>query len=327
MLALGRHADPLQLPLQGLLAPLVGLLLLGHAPLLLLQPAGVVALPGDALAPVQLQDPARHVVQEVAVVGDGDDGAGVVLQVLLQPGHGLGIQVVGGFVQQQDVGLLQEQTAERHAPAFTAGQHTHLGVGVGAAQGVHGLLQAGVQVPAVVGVDLLLQLALLGQQCVHVGVGIGELIADGVIGLHPAHLLGGAFFHGLADGLLRIQGRLLLQHPRGVAPAQHGLAVEVVVHASHDAQHGALAGAVEAQHTDLGPQKVAEGDVLDDRLAVVDLGDPHHRVDDLGLVALGLGHGGIRQKGRARRGLSRIAEPVCYCRAAWAAARVAMGTR
>ena len=43
--------------------------------LLLLEPAGVVALVRDALAAVELEDPAGHVVEEVAVVGDGDDGA------------------------------------------------------------------------------------------------------------------------------------------------------------------------------------------------------------------------------------------------------------
>src|SRR4029077_18198 len=63
-----RHADPLQLALQGALARRLGLLLEREALLLLLEPGGVVALPGDARAPVQLQDPAGHVVQEVAVV-------------------------------------------------------------------------------------------------------------------------------------------------------------------------------------------------------------------------------------------------------------------
>ena len=36
-------------------------------------------------------------------MGDGHDGAGVVVQEALQPGHGFGIQVVGRFVQQQHV--------------------------------------------------------------------------------------------------------------------------------------------------------------------------------------------------------------------------------
>ena len=76
---LGRHAHPLELALEGALA--------GRTPA---SPPGarrscfcssqldVVALERDAPAVVELEDPAGHVVEEVAVVGDGHDGAGVV---------------------------------------------------------------------------------------------------------------------------------------------------------------------------------------------------------------------------------------------------------
>ncbi len=75
---LGRHADPLELSLEGLRPRRVGLLLPAEPVLLLLEPARVVALERDAAAPVELEDPAGDVVEEVAVVGDGHDGAGVV---------------------------------------------------------------------------------------------------------------------------------------------------------------------------------------------------------------------------------------------------------
>ena len=123
---LGAHPDPLQLALQGLAAVAFGLFLLAQALLLLLQPRGVIALPGNAVAAVQFQDPAGHVVEKVAVVGDGDDGALVLLQMVLQPGHGLGVQVVGGFIQQQDVRFLEQQPAEGHPAFFTAGEHLDL---------------------------------------------------------------------------------------------------------------------------------------------------------------------------------------------------------
>ncbi len=70
-----RHADPLELAGQRLLAGPVGLLLPGQPGLLLLQPRRVVALPGDPRPPVELEDPAGHVVEEVPVVGDGHDRA------------------------------------------------------------------------------------------------------------------------------------------------------------------------------------------------------------------------------------------------------------
>src|SRR5680860_97578 len=53
LLCLGRHLNPVDLALQGLLALGLRLLLLPQALLLLLQPGGVVALPGNAVATVQ----------------------------------------------------------------------------------------------------------------------------------------------------------------------------------------------------------------------------------------------------------------------------------
>src|SRR5262249_35777771 len=67
----GCHSRPLQLALQGLAASRLGALIAVEAGLLLLQPAGVVALERMAQAAVQLEDPASDVVEEVAVVGDG----------------------------------------------------------------------------------------------------------------------------------------------------------------------------------------------------------------------------------------------------------------
>ena len=89
---------------------------------LLLEVGRVVALVADEATAVDLGDPLRDVVEEVPVVGDGDDGAVVLLQVLLEPEHALGVEVVGGLVEQQQVGLLQQQLGERDAALLTAGE-------------------------------------------------------------------------------------------------------------------------------------------------------------------------------------------------------------
>src|SRR5215207_3498357 len=95
---LGAGADPLQLVLQALLAlGVLGALAL-EAGGLGLEVGGVVALVGVVPAAVELEDPLGDIVEEVPVVGDGDDGAGVLLEVLLEPGHALGVEVVGGLV-------------------------------------------------------------------------------------------------------------------------------------------------------------------------------------------------------------------------------------
>ena len=50
-------------------------LFLQHALLLLLQPGGIIALVGNAAAAIELEDPARHIVEEVAVMGHDQDRA------------------------------------------------------------------------------------------------------------------------------------------------------------------------------------------------------------------------------------------------------------
>ncbi len=106
---LGRHADPFELAGQRPLPAALGLLLHGQAGALLLEPGRVVALPGDAHAPVELEDPAGDVVQEIAVVGHGDDRALVFLEMALEPGHGFGVEMVRRLVQEEDVRLHEQE--------------------------------------------------------------------------------------------------------------------------------------------------------------------------------------------------------------------------
>ena len=107
---------------QRFLRALSVLLLLVEACLLLFQPAGVVALERIAAAAIEFENPLGDVVEEVAVVRDGDDRARVLLQMVFEPLDGLGVEVVGRLVEQQQIGLLQERLAERDAPAFAAGE-------------------------------------------------------------------------------------------------------------------------------------------------------------------------------------------------------------
>ena len=116
------HLHPFEL--AGERAAAGGLLLLldGEPGLLLLEPRGVVALERDAAAAVELEDPAGDVVEEVAVVGDGDHGALVVGEEALEPVDRLGVEVVRRLVEQQQVGRGEQQAAERDAAALAAGE-------------------------------------------------------------------------------------------------------------------------------------------------------------------------------------------------------------
>ena len=114
-----RHADPFQLALEGAPARLVDLLLLRESLVFLFEPARVVAFPRDAGAAVELENPARDVVEEVPVVCHRDDGAVVLLQVTFEPGNRFGVEMVGRLVEQQEVGLAEQQPAQRDPAALT----------------------------------------------------------------------------------------------------------------------------------------------------------------------------------------------------------------
>ena len=223
-------------------------------------------------------------------MGHGDDRARVLLQMVFEPGDRLRVQVVGGFVQQQDVRVLQEDAAQRHPPLLAAGEHPAAHVRGRAAQGVHGHLQARVQVPGVHRVELVLHLGLAVDERLHGVVvhGLGELLVDGVELVEQVHRGLGALPDDLAHRLLRVERRLLGQVVDGVAFGENGLALVLPVDAGEDAQQRTLARAVQAEHADLGAVEVGQGDVFEDLLLVVLLAHFDHRVDDLVRFA---GHG------------------------------------
>ncbi len=76
-----------------------------------------MALPLGQVAAVQFGNTAGHVLQEAPIVGNEDDGAGEIGQLFFQPGDSRDVQVVGGLVQQQDVGLADQSLGQGHAAA------------------------------------------------------------------------------------------------------------------------------------------------------------------------------------------------------------------
>ena len=92
-------------------------------------------------------------------MGHGEDGAGVAGEVALEPLHRLGVEVVGGLVEQQQAGLLEQQLAQCDAAALTTGEVVDEDVRRRAAQRVHGLVEPAVEVPGVGVVELGLQVA------------------------------------------------------------------------------------------------------------------------------------------------------------------------
>ncbi len=285
----GAHPHPLELAGQRALAGGLLLLLLGQPRLLLLEPGRVVALERDAAAAVELEDPAGDVVEEVAVVGHGHHGARVLVQVALEPAHRIRVEVVGGLVEQQQVGLGEQQPAQGHATALAPAQVPDGRVARRAAQGVHGRVHQRVEVPGVGGVDLLLQrrelvrglLGVVGGQLVEAVEHVAQR-ADPVL-------------HVAANVLGLVQLGLLLEQPHGGPVGEVRLPAELGVDAGHDPQQSGLAGAVGAQHADLRPGVEGEGDVGEHLLVGrVHPGEALHGEDELG-------HGRPRLAGGAQQ--------------------------
>src|ERR1044072_3515177 len=80
-----RHANPLELALQCLLSFAFRLLFAAETFLFLFEPRRVISSPRNSLSAIEFENPTGDVVEEVAIVCDGDDRPGVVLQVMFEP--------------------------------------------------------------------------------------------------------------------------------------------------------------------------------------------------------------------------------------------------
>ncbi len=209
------------------------------------------ALRGDGL---DLDDPADDRVEQVAVVADHQYRAAVlVLEEALEPDPALDIQVVGRLVEQQDVGLGEQDLREREPRALPSRQpfDGDRELGIGEPQAV----QDGVDPVRVVqpapGVDLFLDLGLSAEeflqfvtvrlahrledivqlvlQFLDVPERGGRLLAERLAGLEPV-LLGEV--RRLRPGLQHDLPAVGFQVPREHLE-QAGLAAPVAAHHAH----------------------------------------------------------------------------------------------
>ena len=280
----GGHLDPLELALESAALGGLRLLLQLQAPLLLLEPARVVAFPGDARAAVQLQDPAGDVVEEVPVVRHGDDGARVFGEVALEPGHGFGVEVVGGLVEEEQVRPLQQNLAERDAALLAARDLGDVGVGRREAQRVHRDLELAVELPGIGRLDGVLHALVLGHDLLALGLRelLGQLLVELLEALQQRARRRDRELDVAEHVFGRIEPGVLRQESDAGALGGKGLAGEVLFDAGHDLQQRGFAGAVQAEHADLRAGKKGEVDPLQDlALRRDDLPQVDHRVDVL----------------------------------------------
>jgi len=65
-----------------------------------------------------LDDAPDKLIQEFAIVRDHDDCAGIILQIFLEPLERFKVEMVGRFVEQEDIGLFEQNLAKRNPAAF-----------------------------------------------------------------------------------------------------------------------------------------------------------------------------------------------------------------
>jgi hypothetical protein len=190
---------------------------------------------GAQLSPVELDDARGHAVQEGAVVGDGHHAALEVDQQLLQPLDRVQVQVVGGFVEQQDIGLAHQRLGECDAFAGSAGQRADLRLWI-QMQAMQGLLDALLPVPAV----LRLNRALQG---IEVALTVRVLFDQLDQSLE-------ACAHRSEHGVVRVQQRFLGDKRQAHALLELDHSVVRFLHASQDLEQRGLSRAVASDEAD-----------------------------------------------------------------------------
>ena len=205
-------------------------------------PEVVVAHVHLDLAVVDIHDVGTHGVQEVTVVADHDDGAGEVQQEVLQPVDRVNVQVVGGLVHHQQVGVAEQSLGQQHLHLQTGVQGGHVVVvEIGAdAKALENAGRVALGLPAAQLGILLFQLA--GQHAVLVGhllLGVqGFLLLADIVETLVAHDDGVHHVIGVVGVLVLLQNRHAdVGQDRDLAGG--GLQVS-----GQDLQKGGLAGAV-----------------------------------------------------------------------------------
>ena len=213
---------------------------------------------------------------------DGDDGPRIVVEKAFEPGDRLGVQMVGRLVEKQQVGVRQQEAAQRDPPPLAAGERRHPGIAGRTAQRVHRNIDVAVEFPGVPRLDPLLQRALFVDQGLHLVLveRFGESRADVLEPVEQRLDLRHAV-HDVAEHVLRrVEFRLLGQVSDLHAVRGPGFAGEFGLDPGHDAQQGGFPGAVVSQDADLGAGEKRQMDVLENlATARIGLREADHRED------------------------------------------------
>ncbi len=173
-------------------------------------------------------------VKEITVVCHGYDCARILLKMLLKPVDRFCIKVVGRLVEKQDIGLLEQQTAESHTAFLTTGKHSDFFVIRRTTESIHGAFELIVDVPGIGSIQLVLNLCLTCNELIHsVRVfkhsWVCESVVNLIVFLKKIHYGLNTFLHNLFNCFLRIKFRFLLKISHTVAGRENHVSLVALV--------------------------------------------------------------------------------------------------
>ena len=76
----------------------------------------------------QLDDAGGDDIEEIAVVRDENHRTRKIMEEIFEPKNGFGIEMIGRFVEKQEVRLRGQSTAQRHASFLSARKWSDQGI-------------------------------------------------------------------------------------------------------------------------------------------------------------------------------------------------------
>ncbi|MCY1326465.1 hypothetical protein D3C81_1612770 [compost metagenome] len=140
-------------------------------------------------------------------MGDQQHAAAERQQQVFEPADRFDVEVVGGLVQQQDVGFGHQRLRQRHALLQAAGERVDARVRIQPQPGQRGF-HAGAQLPGAGGIQLGLQPVQFGQRGFVVMV-LGDAIGGGLVAHQQVVGVAHALRHRVEHGDARLELRLL----------------------------------------------------------------------------------------------------------------------
>lgn len=203
---------------------------------------------------------ANELIKELAVVGNHENGARVVAEIFLKPDEGLEVEVIGGFVEEEKIGFLDEEASEMgaHDPAPTEGFGLAMKVSVAKSEAAQNLFGAGLELPAAElgeGVDGLVVLRVFQ------GAG-GFMAFDGLLDAGHCGRSGAGQFE---DGFFSGGGGFLGEKAEGDILFESDAAVIGGGFAEDEGKKGGFAGAVGPDKTDAVFPIDLERDIAEER--------------------------------------------------------------